>query len=225
MINNTDKIVEALSTKACLKQQIFAQGKEIFNELKSTLKQVIEELEPKLQAIDQRVLISYKDKSEFEAEITFGGDILLFSFHTNVFAFENTHEVNSLPYIQENDQRAYFNMIQVHNFLADSLKYNRLRDLGYLIARVFINIDKHFFVEGKRQLGFLYNDVSSMELNSVYIRAIIEAAILHTIDFDLFVPPYQEVQEITVQQHMVDTLYTQQSTAKRLGFQFSNLQD
>ena len=31
-------------------------------------------------------------------------------------------------------------------------------DLGYLIGRIFINHENHFMVQGKRQLGFLYND-------------------------------------------------------------------
>jgi hypothetical protein len=29
------------------------------------------------------------------------------------------------------------------------------------VARLFLNKDGHFFVQGKRQLGFLYNDLAN----------------------------------------------------------------
>jgi len=97
---------------------------------------------------------------------------------------------------------------------------NRLHDLGYLIARIFINKDKHFYVEGKRQLGFLYNDFQNMVMNEVYMRAICESAILYALDFDLLVPPYDQVKQITVQQRVAEHIQATQTTAKRLGFRF-----
>ena len=45
-------------------------------------------------------------------------------------------------------------MINIYNFLSDSFVYDRERDLGYLVARVFLNKEGHFFVQGKKQLGF-----------------------------------------------------------------------
>ena len=57
-------------------------------------------------------------------------------------------------------------MINIYNFLADSFKYNRLNDVGYLVGRVFLNKDLHYFVEGKRQLGFLYNDFVNDKLKT-----------------------------------------------------------
>ena len=37
--------------------------------------------------------------------------------------------------------------------------------MGYCIGRIFINKENHYFVEGKRQLGFLYNDFMNSKMN------------------------------------------------------------
>ena len=214
------KILDALKSKACLKQKIYRQGKDLFDRLKQILKETVDRLEEQMDEHDKSVELYFKETNDLEAEIKFGGDILIFSLHTNVFNFDDEHQISNLDYVQEDPTRAYCNMIQIHNFLADSIKYNRLKDLGYLIARVFVNKDMHFFVEGKRQLGFLYNDFPNMTINDVYLRAIAESAMLYTIDFDLLVPPYNKVKSISVQQRLAEHIYAQQTTAKRLGFKF-----
>ncbi|MBX2846569.1 MAG: hypothetical protein KTR13_10200 [Saprospiraceae bacterium] len=215
-----DLILNALQERAVLKQHIFRQGKDVFAHFKEALKALMEELEDKMDAIDNSVELYYKEKSESEAEIKFGGDVLVFSLHSNVFNFDETHQISNLPYVREDYNRGYCSVIHVYNFLGDSLKYNRMHDIGYLIARIFVNKDLHFYVEGKRQLGFLYNDFSNMVLNEVYIQAICESAILYALDFDLLVPPYDKVQQITVQQRLAEHIQATQTTAKRMGFQF-----
>ena len=214
------QILEALKSKACLKQKNYRQGRDLFDRLKEILKEIVNRLEDQMDEYDKSVELYFRETNDLEAEIKFGGDILIFSLHTNVFNFDDEHQISNLDYVQEDPSRAYCNMIQVHNFLADSIKYNRMKDLGYLIARVFVNKDMNFFVEGKRQLGFLYNDFSNMKMNDVYLRAIAESAMLYTIDFDLLVPPYNKVKAITVQQRLAEHIHAQQTTAKRLGFQF-----
>ncbi len=213
-------ILEALKEKSCYKQKIFRQTIILFEQLKKRLKTVGEELSKETAGFDADLDIGYQDKGSFEAELTVAGDVLIFSMHTNVFNFDDTHFVHKTPYVKENASRSYCGMIQIHNFLSDSFKYNRLNDIGYLIARIFINYEKHFFVEGKRQLGFLYNDFDNMVMNDVYMNAIIESAILYTVDFDLLVPPYQNVKEISVMQKIQEEGNTAIKTGKRLGFKF-----
>lgn len=220
LTDSQKKIFAELREKAGLKQKIYRQGRELFDRLKIILKDIIDNIESEMDEVDNSIELYFKETNDLEAEIKFGGDILVFSLHTNVFRFDEAHQVTNLDYVKEDPTRGFCNMIQIHNFLADSIKYNRMRDLGYLIGRIFVNKDHHFYVEGKRQLGFLYNDFPNMVINDVYLRAIAEAAIAHAIDFDLFVPPYDAVKEITVQQRMAEHLYSQQTTAKRLGFQF-----
>src|SRR3989338_2543166 len=113
-------------------------------------------------------------------------------------------------------------MINVYNFLADSLKYNRINDVGYLVARFFVNNELHYFVEGKKQLGFLYNDFIHEKINSTKIRKIVESTILYSIDFDLLTPPYNTVNEISVMDIIEVTNAANIKTGKRLGFKFQS---
>ena len=116
-------------------------------------------------------------------------------------------------------------MINIYNFLADSFKYNRSDDVGYLIARFFLNKDMHYFVEGKKQLGFLYNDFDHAVLDRQAAKAVIESTILYCLNFDLFTPPYDEVHQLSVKDMIETTNSVGFSTGKRLGFRFLSEQD
>lgn len=218
-------ILQAFEEKSSLKQDIYYLTLEIFSEFKKVLKRLQDELIPEIHKMDSRLSFVYNEEGDFRAEIKFAGDILIFSVHSNVFNFDDTHSIYKKKYVREDHTRTYCGMIQIHNFLADSFRYERQNDIGYLIARVFFNKEKHFFVEGKRQLGFLYNDFENSVINEVYIQSIIESAILYAIDFDLLVPPYKTASQITVKEMNTMTGITGISTGKRLGFQFSYEQD
>ena len=215
-------IVAALKEKSSVKQDIFNITKSVFEDFKRNLNQLHLDLNSEVEQFDERVGLTYKETGDFEAEIKFSGDILVFSMHTNVFNFDNQHEIYTTDYVREDKTRSYCGLIQIYNFLADSFKYNRYDDIGYLIARIFVNKEKHFFVEGKRQLGFLYNDFSNAVINDVYIKAIIESAILYSIEFDLLVPPYEAIKQISVREMKSLTAEAGIRTGKRLGFQFSS---
>ena len=106
------------------------------------------------------------------------------------------------------------------NFLNDSFKYNRVNDVGYLIARIFLNNETHFFTEGKRQLGFLYNDFPNAVLNKDVLKDILHSAIIYALDFDLLTPPFENMKEVTVMEIMEATNSMNIKTGKRLGFRF-----
>jgi len=101
MPTGKDLILVALQERAVLKQHIFRQGKELFEQFKEVMKGLVEELKEEMAGIDESVELYFKEKSEIEAEIKFGGDILVFSLHSNVFNFDETHQVTNLPYVQE----------------------------------------------------------------------------------------------------------------------------
>ena len=214
-------IIESLKNKSSLKQDIFDITKDVFSNFKKNLNDIHTELNTEIMGFDDRVGFTVKETGDFEAELKFSGDVLVFTMHTNVFNFDSNHSIYKSDYIKEDPSRSYCGLIQIYNFLADSFKYNRNGDIGYLLARIFINKDKHFFIEGKRQLGFLYNDFANSEMNDVYIKAIIESAIIYAIDFDLLVPPYEAIQSITVQEMRSFKAEAGIRTGKRLGFQFS----
>jgi hypothetical protein len=94
--------------------------------------------------------------------------------------------------------------------------------LGYLIGRIFINRENHYFVEGKRQMGFLYNNFGQATINKEAIIKIIETAILYSLEFDLLVPPYDMVKIASVAQMNTKIESSKLQTGKRLGFKFNS---
>jgi hypothetical protein len=140
--------------------------------------------------------------------------------HSNIFEIPRDHEVMRLSYIKEDNSRSYCGIIHIFNFLNDSFKYNRINDVGYLIGRVFVNREKHYFIEGKREIGLLYNNFPDSVLNLNAIQTIIESSIRYTINFDLLTPPYDTLKEVTVEQVKSVRENMQIRTGKRLGFKF-----
>ena len=165
--------------------------------------------------------IEFKERDTFDFELHFSDDILFFCMHSNIFTFDKGSTIWKSSYLQNEPNASYCGVISIYNFLADSFKYNRTTDIGYLVARIFINKDLHYFVEGKRQLGFLYNDFVNSVIDLESIQKIIESTLLFTLDFDLLVPEYNNVNTITVAQMLENITSAKTQTAKRLGFKFT----
>lgn len=165
--------------------------------------------------------LTYKLNGDFELQLFFCGEVLIFSLHTDMFMFDDSHFVQNLKYVKEDRSRSYCSIIKIYNFLHDSFKFNRLYDVGYLIGRVFINKDNHYFVEGKRQLGFLYNDFENAEFNVVNQTRLVESCLLYAMEFDLLVPPFDEVKEIPLGLKLEQHGNAAIKTGKRLGFRFN----
>jgi len=218
----TDPLFDMMVAKAALKQEVYNNT---FNALK-TLKAALLEMEEKYAHYvkqnlpDQLIPFESNSLSDFEIELKFGGDTLLFLMHTNVFEFSRDHEVMHTDYIREDKNRSYCGIINVYNFLSDSFKYNRVNDTGYLIGRIFVNKDNHYFVEGKRELRFVYNDFGKHILDKQAITNLLETAITYTVNFDLLTPDYDLVKEVSVfeMKNTMDTISLK--TGKRLGFKF-----
>jgi len=213
-------IIDVLKEKACLKQHVFRKTIDVFKDFKTQAQHLVNELKDEMCKVDDEVILEYTEKGDFEFHIKFGGDILVFFMHTNVFDFPKNHNIWNSSYLKDDELRAYCGMINVYNFLADSFKYNRSNDVGYLVARCFINNEKHFFVEGKRQLGFLYNNFITDVIDEKKIRSILESTILYSMDFDLLTPPYDNMKEVSVNDIIEVTNAMNIKTGKRLGFKF-----
>ncbi|HZJ74664.1 MAG TPA: hypothetical protein VFC87_07660, partial [Perlabentimonas sp.] len=91
-----------------------------------------------------------------------------------------------------------------------------------LIGRLFVNRENHYFVEGKRQMGFLYNNFGQATINKEDVKRIIETSILYTLEFDLLVPPYDIIKIATVAQMNTKIDSSKMQTGKRLGFKFNS---
>ena len=213
-------ILAILKEKAVLKQDIYLNTKNKFSMLKQVVKETAHELKKKVSSIDKRLIIEYNDISEVQAELKVAGDRMVFLMHTNVFNFDLDHPVRKSSYISQHPENAYCGMIYVYNFLADSFKYNRLNDIGYLVARIFINHEDHFFVDGKRQLGFLYNNITHSAIDKQKMKEVVHSVILYCLDFDLLAPPYDAMSQITIDEIKSSGMEEAMTTGKRLGFRF-----
>ncbi len=220
-----DAILRLLKTKSSMKQDVYDRTLEIFKLLKTVSKDLASELGKEASKADKRITVQYTDKGEFEVELKVAGDTLFFHMHTNVFEFERNHLIRKSGYVKEDEYRSYCGQISIYNFLSDSFKYNRVNDMGYLIGRIFINREKHYFVEGKKQLGFLYSDFSKSILDKDSVRNIVEASILYSLEFDLFTPPFDAVRELRVSEILETSLNMKVQTGKRLGFKFKSEPD
>lgn len=217
-----ERILTALEMKSLIKQKAYDQTLKTFNLLKEVLQEIAEEYNKDLQVKDPRVCFEYKERGEFEAQLKVAGDILIFGMHSNIFEFDRDHSIWKLNYVKENAIYSFCGIINVYNFLSDSFKYNRLEDLGYLVSRIFINLENHFFVEGKRQQEYQYNNFGKSVLSKKILKEIILQIVIYAIDFDLLVPPYDNVKIASVAQINERMEFAKLKTGKRLGFKFNS---
>ena len=213
-------IVDTLLEKSTVKLDVCKITASVFKGFKKAAAEIASDLQEKVSTLDRRLEIKFKEKGEGEFVFQIAGDVIVFTAHTNVFDFDKSHQLWSTSYLKENPSRSLCGVIHIYNFLADSYEYQRMDDVGYLIARVFINKEKHYFVEGKRQLSFLYNDFSNAIVKPEDITAIIESAILYSMDFDLLVPPYDSIKQVSVSEMYEWSKNLGIKTGKRLGFKF-----
>lgn len=218
-----ESLLEAFVIKSTVKQKVYENTLQTFIILKKVLKQLEKDY---LSIIKNQVVVTslpvFKDRGPFECEFKIGSDLLIFSMHSNVFEFDDKHPVWKTAYIKDDPLRSYCGTINIYNFLADSFKYNRINDLGYLVARIFINKDKHFFVEGKRQTDETVKDFAIDTISPGILRQIVETAIQYSIEFDLLVPVYDQVKMATVDQMREKISHSKMVTGKRLGFGFNS---
>lgn len=218
MENKFEKITQLLLQKSATKQLVYRNTKASFLELKEVVRGIAERLSQTIQPVDNNVEIKYFEKSEFEVHLKFSGDTLVFMMHTNIFDFDQHHYIHNTPYVQEEPLREFCGMIQMYNFLADSIKYNREGDIGYLVGRIFINKENHFFIEGKRPLSFQFGDFGLNQINKEFYEKIVLESIHYCLNFDLIAPPIENITYITLEQKNIMSHSSGMPTGKRLGF-------
>ncbi len=212
--------------KGCLKQKAYQNTYETFQLLKKVLVKMIKKYELKKIKSEYQIPFEFIDKNEYEFELRVAGDVLIFMMHSNVFEFPRDHFLQNTSYVKEDTTRSYCGIINIFNFLRDSFKFNRLNDVGYLIGRLFINKDGHFYLDGKKELRFLPNNFVDTIIDEEKLEKIIESAIWYTIGFDLLTPPYDSVKEVRVGDFISTVDRISMKTGKRLGFKFqADLED
>ena len=221
-MDTSEKILSKLTQQAAAKQEVYRVCKALFDELKEVIHELSQELGKEVSPVDKHVEIKFTDKGEFEVALKFSGDTLIFHMHSNTFSFDKSHQIWNTSYVKKDQYRAYCGVINVYNFLSDSFKYNRVNDLGYLLGRIFINKEKHFFTDGNGQMSFLHNNFQNDILDKDTLKTIVQELMLQAIDFELITPPYKEVQVVSLNQINEMSQKMKLKTAKKLGFKFSN---
>lgn len=216
------QIAALLTDKSATKQLVFDTTFAAFEELKEAIHEFSTEIDEEMdEVIDRRIKIEYRDRGKFEAQVQVAGDMIIFTMHTNVFQFPADHPVWQTDYVKEDPRRSYCGVINIYNFLADSFRYNRADDEGYLIGRVFVNREGCYFVEGKEQDSMPVEQFGSKSFDRPAMMRILQTAVLYSLGFDLWVPPYEEVLYANVEQFNTKQENSKMQTGKRMGHEFS----
>lgn len=222
MDSNMNRLKAKITSKSCTKQDVYAITQSVFSDLKVVLGDITNDLHDYVTPKDKRIAIELKTTGAYESQMTLAGDMVTFHMHTNVFTFPESHPIHRSSYVSRDPSNAYCGVINMYNFLTDSYRFNRMNDSGYLVGRIFVNKERHFFVEGQKQLGFLFNDFSNAVLDKDALRSVIETALIYVLDFDLYTPPYQAVKEVTLHEIRALSQDLKLKTGKRLGFRFES---
>ncbi|PJJ61264.1 hypothetical protein [Hymenobacter chitinivorans] len=216
-----DQIFEGLQQKSIAKQAIFRNTRAAFDMLRLVSQELVVELSRKITPVDSNVLIEYRPVNDMEFHIKFSGDLLIFVMHSNIVTFAEDYGPMASKYVEEDFRRRFFGHIMAYNFMADSIKYQRMNDPGYLVGRLLINIENHYFLEGVQQLELPDNDMADNLVTPDMMRLFVESAMIAAVNNDLIAPPMQDIQKITVKQKVENQ---QVSRGSKVGFSFSSEQ-
>ncbi|MDQ2773158.1 MAG: hypothetical protein M3Y54_21955 [Bacteroidota bacterium] len=216
-----DQIFDGLKQKSTAKQAIFRNTLAAFDCLRLVSQELVVELSRKLTPLDSSVVIEYRSINDMEFHIRFSGDLLVFVMHSNVVTFPDDYGPMLSKYVEADFRRRFFGHIMAYNFMADSIKYQRLNDPGYLVGRLLVNINSHYFLEGVQQLELPDNDMSDNAITPDAMRLFVESSMIAAVNNDLIAPPLPEIQKISVKQKLENQ---QVSRGSKVGFSFSHEQ-
>lgn len=211
-------IVSLVGPKAKLRKQVEANITEGFETLCSVLQQMADEYS---EALGPDVAVRYERRASHVALFTLDADVLVFVQLTDVFNFDRDNQALKTPYVKEDAQRAAVGIVNVYNFMTDSFKYDRDEDMGYLVARIFVNAEGAFFVEGKRQRGVGVDHFGEQKVDADAWRRFAETALKYAAESDALVPPYEMLLQADMATLKGYILASKTKTAKRLGFGFN----
>ncbi len=216
MEENRKVILDLLLNKSALKQNIADDCEKVFLEFKQAISKELDGLQKHVK--DPRIRLNSKEKGHYEIHVYIGSDVLVFHLHNNVFKLPDDNPLWGTQYLRANENNGFFGVIYIYNFLAESFIQNRINDSGYLIGRLFVNHERHFMMEGKGQLGYQFRDIENTVLTKELVALIVQFSFAFALEFDLLIPPYDFVSELSVGEIQAISNNLQLQTGKRLGF-------
>jgi hypothetical protein len=218
LTSQKEQILKLLQDKSVMKQDVFKNTLATFDLLKQGISEIAQNLKQETEVIDKRIGVMVTETNNYVTQLKVAGDMLEFFMHTNVFQFDKSHVMFKTGYVKQNEYNSYCGIINVYNFLADSFKYNRSEDLGYLVCRIFINREMRFFIEAKGMMGSKYASFSDAPINKEQLLEVINDLIIYVISFDLYTPPFDSVKQVSVSEMQEKVSSINLRIGKRLGY-------
>lgn len=218
-----ESVLNLLHDKVSLKQDVLAVTKKWFKVLNDSLASEVGVLRGGLK--DTRIRMDFTLKSEYESRVMIGSDAIIFHLHSNVFTIPEDNPLWKDAYVKKDFSRGYFGVIYVYNFSAQSILQNRIGDEGGLLARIYINKENHFVIEGVQQVALRFPKISKNTLSTERVVEMLHLLFLGAVSNDLIIPPYDAVSGINVDQlnELSENLGIR--TNKTLGFRSSSATD
>lgn len=215
-----DLILDTVNGKCAHKMRVKQNVASVFGTMKEEARKLVEQI---IAEQDKGVLasVAFRNVDNLQFQMDFGEDTIIFNLHEDVFDLEASHPVRKSSYVKEDTNRAFCGMVSIYNFLSTSINKARLDDLGYLIGRVFINAENHFFVDGKKRVGFLYSSFDTQTFNEKAMREVLIASVLHCMESDLEVPAFDAFASLNVLQIQSINGSMVKLPSRPLGFHFN----
>lgn len=217
-----ERIAELVKAKIPLTTATLENAQKHFAILKSLAHNLYQQIENSLGQKEEHAKIKFEEGRPNQCEIRLGDDTIWFHLQPNIFKIIDGHPLYKSSYIKENELRAHCAVINVYNFLTDTLIRKRNDDVGFLVTRIFINSESHFMVEGKKHFGLLFNDFSNDVLDNEKLEKIIKQIVLFCLEHDMVIPPFEAVQTITFEEISQNNCSAFSSEGKKLGFRFKS---
>ncbi len=216
-----NQILSAVNGKCSYRVRVANNSKATFEEMRKAGRQLLELLKTERNQ-DSMALLEYHDLGKNQFQMSIGEDAIIFNLHHDIFELEQGHPMQKTSYLKEDPFRAFCGMVSIYNFLSSSLEMNRGDDMGNLVARVFINGENHFFVEGRKKLGFLFSSLDTQTISPESVMDVIVNAAAHCVETDLEAPPFEAFATLNVLQiHAINGTLGIHSS-RPLGFHLQN---
>jgi len=214
-----ERIRTMLEYKSTAKQITYKKLLTAFDILAKESKRIITELKKKVKPGDSDVTLDFRKINAHEFQMKAAADMVIFVLHTNIVTFDDAHEIMKDPYIRAAELNRYFGQIMIYNFMSDSLEFNRLNDPGYLLARLLINHEGRYIIEGEGKLGVVFSHISDSPITEADLIILVKLALTLAIENDLTALPYPQVKFITLNQKLEKT--QELGAGSKIGFRMS----
>ncbi|HNR21218.1 MAG TPA: hypothetical protein PKN75_03775 [Bacteroidia bacterium] len=218
MYSTDDRINKLVGEKAPITSLVMQNVIGWFEVFKNEIQKLSNRLKTDFDGKVNNVVIQYQERGERQFSLRVGEDLIYFHLQSNVFKLDDAHSLYRSAYLKDDPYNAYCGIICVYNFLSDSITKSRESDQGFLIARIFINRENHFYVEGKKQIGLIHNDFINDVIDANKVSDMVKTFIVFAMEHDLIPAPFDMVQSVTVSELQSHNFSSSLATGKSLGF-------